>query len=52
VLIETLQNTGVMTEQAQKLLAVRAKLRAAIIQADERNQAQYGRFLREVDKIF
>ena len=52
VLIETLQNTGVMTEQAQKLLAVRARLRAAIHEADSRQQNMYGRFLREVDKIF
>ena len=52
VLVETLSNVGVMTEQAQKLMAVRAKLKAAIHDADERHQSQYGRFLREVDKIF
>jgi hypothetical protein len=52
VLVETLQNTGVMTEQAQKLLAVRARLKSAINEADSRNQAQYGRFLRDIDKVF
>jgi hypothetical protein len=49
-LIETLQDAGVMTEQAQKLLAVRAELKAAIKEADRRNQAQYQRFLEDTDK--
>jgi hypothetical protein len=50
VLVETLQNVGVMTEQAQKLIAVRAKLKAAIHSADERHQSQYGKFLRGIDR--
>jgi hypothetical protein len=52
ILIETLQNVGVMTEQAQKLLAIRAKLKAAINEADARHSYQISEIIRDVDKLF
>jgi hypothetical protein len=52
IIIETLQTVGVMTEQAQKLIAVRAKLREALHEADTRHQNQFAALVKSVDKIF
>jgi hypothetical protein len=52
VLIETLQTSGVLTESQEKLLRIRAKLRAAINEADSRSQHTIGKIVKDVDKLF
>jgi hypothetical protein len=52
VLIETLQTTGVLTESQEKLLRIRAKLRAAINEADSRSQFTISKIVKEVDVLF
>jgi hypothetical protein len=52
IMIEVMQQVGVMTEQAQKLIAIRAKLKAAIHQADARHVSQVAEIIRDVDKLF
>ena len=51
-LIEVLSDVGVMTEQATKLLQVRAKLKSTLLECDVRHQSQLGALIKSVDKIF
>jgi Collagen triple helix repeat (20 copies) len=50
-ILTVLSDAGVMTEQAKKLVAVRAALRQAVNSASARNQGQIKSVLNEVDAI-
>lgn len=52
VLIETLNTTGVLTEQAQKLLRIRAKLHQAKHEADARHISMVSDIIKNIDKEF
>jgi len=51
-IIETMQNTGVLTEQARKLVEIKASLRQEIHEVDNRNISELTRYLKRVDKLF
>lgn len=51
VLIRVLSDTGVLTEQAQKLISVKGILKQALHQANSRHQAELADVYRKVDNI-
>jgi integrin beta 3/collagen type V/XI/XXIV/XXVII alpha len=52
LIVSILSDAGVLSEQAQKLAVIRAKLKAAIHQADTRHVYQVSEIIRDVDKLF
>ncbi len=50
-IIEVLSNAGVITEQAKKLISVKAALRTALNKATSRSQAEMQDLVRKVDEI-
>jgi hypothetical protein len=52
LIIGILSDAGVLSEQAQKLAVIRAKLKAAIHQADARHVYQVSEIIRDIDKLF
>lgn len=51
-ILEVLQNAGVMTEQAKRLVQVRAKLKSKIQQASNRSIAEIVELVKDVDRVF
>ena len=52
IIIETMQSAGVMNSYARKIVEVRAKLKAAIHEADSRHISQISDLVRACDKVF
>ncbi len=52
LVISVLSDAGVLSAQAQTLVAVRTKLKRAIHEVDARHQSQIRAFVAEVDKLF
>jgi hypothetical protein len=52
LVVDILSDAGLLSEQAQKLASIRAKLKQAIHQADARHAFQIAEIIRDVDKLF
>ena len=52
LIVQILSEAGVLSEQAQKLVAIRAKLHNAIRDADVRHQTQITTLIKDVDRLF
>jgi hypothetical protein len=52
IIIEVLQHSGVMSDQAAKLVAVRAALRKTIHEVDAHHISELSNIIRKVDQLF